>query len=1218
MAGSAAGIDFSTATAITLSAKKSEFSLPRIDVGAVDKENAEYLANDVLNEEERLVALGREGGGSSGSMLSNYSLGISLGFNAISRVVDHTAISPRVSDIIGIIGTAKALLSHWARTLSPEQLSELQHEIINKKWRESQIESSDRSLRYMTECLNRLDELPHLNEIQHISPEAAAASHYEKSRLYNSASRVAAIAAGRVAAVVALHDAARGGFPRDVICELGQTSSKSAREHLFSLGFAQPDDVDESGRTLEEHDYSLILTDEGCSATIHPQAIDRLFTPVNIELEERIDTSISLRNGEEDEPGWHPAGMMKLVATRLDSDPLIMCSPDYVFDPDWLDTIPEIEQKMIHFIGSAMYHGWDPLHCYAYLVDADRIDALLSNAPQDRRKEYLDHYQKALYSVAPYDVAFATVIEDERKKLINKVNDRLGEYADDDIKSRVSSGEIDEKQAELASQRVSQRGYVQDALRKAQESDGRLRAAFVCELTELDKVQIRSWSYTHIFDIPTDSDLESLHLSDDQMEAFRFWNDLVTDGDPYVEIQKAMAGAAASSDKEPMLGVLANINLADGTDCLQFARRYPDWCGFKSAKGPRGLDRVLALEEDRYMAAPDGVVEIPNTLTYPTVVRRSRTSLQRAMRKWALTNLAGCKKLAESGFDPQIPCVSQRWAKYASVVTDPYSTIQGFMQGEVIEKFAEAMQRAGYEIKIDDATVVNAHQHQKALVSSLFSEPAVHSKEVEEDYETALSDINTLRKTAGHSVDASLALLSPYIGHGHRNGIQTMTGDRIEEQRAVNLLLALKKIGIASTSANTRANVAIGAFSHLLSNRANTDVHRGLFIVPGSSLLMYGEQVNRKSDHFRTSMGFVCHAKATPEDRRKTYSMPAVHLHIVSASDFRDDICYLVGRQLKMADQNGNIDTEDVLHQLVMMSDNEKAKIVQKVVKAANWVFDFVYYEHSEKTDIHSDTIAAMFGKEIDYMLSSTDKTICDSEATLLTLGRVVDPNVFGDNHPNPLDSEDTISAVFEIRRKFNAYCCSVEATTSLGRATSSRTRSIHLLEMTAPQKAKYSPDSSDAYMIANKLKKGAKMIWLTEHDHGYAAKNNEPIVVFVRSISVAIAIYNKLVKNGFRAMCLNSGLSAEELVRYVKLFEGGLGQILVTTDAAAVGQDLRRGKHVINWDAPVPDRLAQRISHIGRMSEEKPVMVHDLVLDCPTDIQEWRAMVERNVSKIF
>ncbi|NDK56361.1 DEAD/DEAH box helicase [Pontibacter fetidus] len=122
-------------------------------------------------------------------------------------------------------------------------------------------------------------------------------------------------------------------------------------------------------------------------------------------------------------------------------------------------------------------------------------------------------------------------------------------------------------------------------------------------------------------------------------------------------------------------------------------------------------------------------------------------------------------------------------------------------------------------------------------------------------------------------------------------------------------------------------------------------------------------------------------------------------------------------------------------------------------------------------------------------------------------------------------------------------------------------------------------PDLIDqvAYQVAAE-KKGPFLRYLINHE------NMQQVLVFASSIRTADNIVGKLKKNGIEAAALHGDKSQGARTEALKQFKAGKVRVLVATDLASRGIDIKFLPYVINYELPrSPKDYVHRIGRTGR-----------------------------------
>jgi superfamily II DNA or RNA helicase len=115
--------------------------------------------------------------------------------------------------------------------------------------------------------------------------------------------------------------------------------------------------------------------------------------------------------------------------------------------------------------------------------------------------------------------------------------------------------------------------------------------------------------------------------------------------------------------------------------------------------------------------------------------------------------------------------------------------------------------------------------------------------------------------------------------------------------------------------------------------------------------------------------------------------------------------------------------------------------------------------------------------------------------------------------------------------------------------------------------------------------------------------RKGKPGVVFAHSLDRVQQIADRLTKDGHKVITLSGGDSTAEKDRKLRAYKDGKHDIIVCSDAGAVGANLQRGKYLVQYDTPMTAMLhAQRNGRINRVGQTGDVELLDLVADHPAE----------------
>ncbi len=97
-----------------------------------------------------------------------------------------------------------------------------------------------------------------------------------------------------------------------------------------------------------------------------------------------------------------------------------------------------------------------------------------------------------------------------------------------------------------------------------------------------------------------------------------------------------------------------------------------------------------------------------------------------------------------------------------------------------------------------------------------------------------------------------------------------------------------------------------------------------------------------------------------------------------------------------------------------------------------------------------------------------------------------------------------------------------------------------------------------------------------------------ESAIVFCRTRTEVDQLTETLMARGYRAEALHGGLSQDQRDRVMKRFRAKGSDLLIATDVAARGLDVKHVTHVVNYDVPwESESYVHRIGRTGRMGRE-------------------------------
>ena len=106
-------------------------------------------------------------------------------------------------------------------------------------------------------------------------------------------------------------------------------------------------------------------------------------------------------------------------------------------------------------------------------------------------------------------------------------------------------------------------------------------------------------------------------------------------------------------------------------------------------------------------------------------------------------------------------------------------------------------------------------------------------------------------------------------------------------------------------------------------------------------------------------------------------------------------------------------------------------------------------------------------------------------------------------------------------------------------------------------------------------------------------AEKIEAMLVFVRTKLATVELAEKLVARGFSSAALNGDMTQQLREKTIEQLKSGALDIVVATDVAARGLDVKRVSHVVNYDVPYDtESYVHRIGRTGRAGREGKAII--------------------------
>ncbi|WP_293371554.1 helicase-related protein [Nevskia sp.] len=1131
----------------------------------VDEAVQRGIENDLRTMKTRAFLSEVDRAGGDVLLGAHLGLGATNALNGVTQVTAGGSLIDRDAvDVLGIAGAAQAVAHRLRTDLLPEDFDKAA-EALERYHVDHYMQRSTEALAQVKALEKGLDEVEIPDAEDGDDLTVAHEVNRRKKMAIEGAQRLLGQALGEMEAHAALLVAMKSKPGDDLRVPLGKLRTEDAIRRLRAIG-------------MSRGDYTVEHAGGEAIAVVKPAGMLGVAKPGDPEHVKAIRRSLDIIEGREDDPNFWPEG----VATRADMalpppSPAVAANLARPFKAG-----ADMAQSLRDYIGGRMADG----HAISdILADAQSEDVI--RLAGDRR----DAYMQALDAVVPIHGADGKPIEAEGR--------RAGfEAMADDYARREFGGKV----APVHAQKFDVDQHSADALHRsfAEHPAGPLGFKPVGELEASDQHSLRGYFDQHIAKQDAASGELKASLA-------------------------AHLGTEPEKEVEDMFGRGTNPEWSawkSRADELrqQVADRGLDWNKYTSIMG--GPAAAYAAVQDHLRGRVSEAFHRHYQQIRPDVpLKLGSTVLSNHLRHIEAVNPEARERRLAEHRDMVDRLRNRAGGKYAA--------------GSVADKIDEARER---QAAMEQSQLGMFGMSVPDDVSG-DAAPAPRALEADE------------RHTLGAAAEARLSQMAPVIGQNFnpKEPVDiwrpSMTGKFINQQRAIKLIAANKRVVLAQGVGSGKTSMGMGAFAHL---HARGKVKKGTFIVPSIVQGQFGAEGLRYLEPGKLKW----HAQpgASRDERLAAYRDPDTHFSVVTHQAFRDDMLHLGAQHagiteaemterlaaMTPADRRAwgreTMDKGGIDHQFMMVDEghdllnrqgkdnSSMANVIDSIsahtpyyVSAsadpgkndASEVFDLL-----SKMDPNRYTDRAAFMRRYGIDTSASRDQLRREMARYFYPGRI-SPGVKVDAREVPVtlsdaqqrDLRDVDDHVSKMRLARLSGGMDVEAAKALSpdsfegqpddqhEAIAKRLHdSIGILKQTATTRV------IDAHEQNAKTDTVAKLV---------KERKGKPGVVFARSRAAVEHITAKLRADGHRVVTITGADSpAEKAAKRLKFKpESGAPEadILVASDAGAVGMNAQRGQWLIQHDTPMTAKThAQRNGRIDRLGQLNGIELLDLVADHP------------------
>ena len=1137
---------------------------------ATDRDVVKDLENDLRTLRTRafLDEVGNVTGGPD-SLGKHIGVGAYNSFNALALAAGGASLIDRsVVDVLGIDGAAKVLARRLGSSMTPAEMETTK----------SAMESFhvDHYMRVSEDALHQArdwHELAHDIEVGEAANGTDLTAGQElnatRSELTEKSQKALGTALGEMEANAAMVKALSGKHDK-VIARLGRTSIENAITQARALG-------------LDRGDYQVERIGATTMLTVNAAGMDKLAAPVDKADLEKLRGSLDIINGGQDEDNWLPEGVANRPDLAMTVAPGVAPRLAKPFSAG-----PDIGQSIRDFIGGRAADGDSASDIMADLLSEDTLQK-----SGDRTA-----FMAALNDIAP--------LYDDKGQMVRaeSYQNAFDGMADD----FVGGGPV----APLHRQNFPVDQSSVDALHRALAAHPEGVAAFkpVGDLSPQDQGALRA------------EFAKEYGRADPAAEGMRADLEKMDGAEPEKEVDD-MFGRGTNPEWTAWQGkrnaLAETVNKATMT-----WSKYLDVMG-SPANAYQAMQDVIKSKVLRSFA------DAHNTLHQGQPLKVGRAPVANDLNH----------------LDALDPEARERRVKERAGLEDRLRNRDGgkYASGAVSDKIDAA--RAAEE------AAAQSQMNMFGASDDLFGGGnSVSDDEPVKEKPLALGE----RYTIGHAAERTIAGMMPHVGANFKPGQPvklwqpTMSGKYVGRQRAVKLIAHNKRTVLGLGVGSGKTSISLAAFTHL---HSQGNAKRGLFLVPSVVQGQFaGEALTMlKPDTYK----WHCNPGASRDERIAAYKDPSTHFNVVTHQAFRDDMLHLAGKR-------DGIEPSAVAEKLDAMKPAERKAFMSELLASEGIDHDYLAVDEGHnllnragKANSNMANVVDAVSGNMGYYTSMTADPVKNDASEAFDVLAKMDPARYSDRAAflrkygvNTRASKDELQR--EMARHFytgkidpgvkanktevnvpmsadqQAQIKALDGAAAKARLARMRGgMDVEALRTLAPS-AFAGVDPAQHEAVAAKLNPNLGILHNTAIHHAVngGAKTDELAkiakrhkgqqgVVFAHHLDRVEEIAERLRKEGHTVTTLTGGDSSKDKDSKKREFQDGKHNIIVCSDAGAVGANLQAGKWLAQYDTPMTAMLhAQRQGRIHRIGQTSDVSMYDLVGDHKSERASRKRLAEK------
>jgi hypothetical protein len=1140
-----------------------------------DPDADEKIAKDIeqdLRTAQTLTFLsevGKVAGGDPSETLGKHiGVGAYNSVNSLALAVSGSALVDRsVVDVLGIAGAAQ-VLARRIHTDMPDDVERIQAGVQDFHMHHYMTASAD-AMGRARDLMKSAKEIELSDAASGADMQTAQALNGTRREAIGEAQKILGQALGEMEANAALSVALKQGKKDKLEVSLGKTGVEDAIRQARAIG-------------LQRGDYQIENVGGDTFLTVHGAGMDRLAKPIDRADIEQVKRNLDIIAGGQDEDDWLPLGVANRPDLAMNVQPGVAPRIAEPFAPG-----EDLEQSLRDYIGGRTADGDAPGDIVADIQSGDFFQQVGAASAEQ--------YRTALDAVAPLKG------EDGNMRRAEELGDSFDKYADEFVEARHGATRSPMNRQKFT---VDQKSV--EALHRALAETPEGTAAYkqIGDLTNQDQAALREHFYKNVAKESPEAgamrqDLERLTANEPEKETTDMFGDS-TENPEWTDWK---------SQRDELAGKINASSLTWG--------KYLETMG-GNAKAYEAVQDLIKSKVSRSFAEAHNKLNPGNPLKIGrAVVRNNLNHLDATDHAARDARRARERELTDS-------LRERSGGRYAS--------------GSVSDKLDAARdQREAFE------------QSQMGFFAG--DEPDMFGG-AEEPKERALAGDE--RHTIGHEAERQLAGMMGIVGKNFKPGKPTkmwnvsMNGKYANQQRAIKMLAENKRLGLAFGAGSGKTNVMLGGFAHL---HGLGKVKRSVMLVPSVVQGQFSGEALRLLEPGK----FKWHIEpgASQESRIAAYKDPDTHICVMTHQSFRGDMVHLGAT-------HAGIDENAMTEQLGKMTPDDRQAWIKGVMDKEGINFDASFIDEAHDTlnraGKENSTLAnvtdALSAHTPYYTYASGESGFKNDTSEVYSMLQKLDPKRYQDRAAFMRRyGADTMASKDALKREMARYTFPAQITpdveasrkretvdltpaqrtamdtlsSNLAAARIARMRGkvdVAAIKAISPSSFEGVPEA-DHEKIAEALQKSIgimkssamQRIIDTHPDNAKVnriadlvqARGNKQGVVFARNRAAVEAIRERLEKQGKRVVTITGSDTAKEKDRKRSMFNPEKGEaqadILIASDAGAVGMNLQSGEYLIQHDIPATAKThAQRNARIHRLGQTRNVELIDMQANHPEE----------------